>query len=229
MKLKKAIFASLAAVTIFSSGAAITASHNVETVQAAKKEGKKQKAKYQRWIKNRKKGNLVVVRPTKAFKQSIPLVNVNGTRHWTFKKGYAIPLYDPLWPSKTKLSYHKGHYYINNFKASDFKFVKYDKSYSKKWKYIKKHMDMTQWIRIKTKKSYKGFFAPYSTKKTKTIKANKFTTLEHPVLMKDGKGKYVISANSNAYDGYTYQIPYSIITKFANPNGRMFQFPESKY
>lgn len=219
MKLKKIIFASLTAVTIFSTGAAITACHSTETVQAAKREGKKQKAKYQSWVRNYKKSNIVAIRNTKPYKKHTNAFYNVSSEH--YKKGLALPLYDRIFPNKIALTYHKGHYYIRikdglntcELKASDFKYEKFDKTYNKKVNYIKRHTDPDEQVKITTNKPFYGFYG-IGAHKSKKFPAHQAKILSYPLLLKNGQGKYVLTASSNGYDGYDFQILYSSIIKF---------------
>ncbi|QQP29216.1 SLAP domain-containing protein [Lactobacillus ultunensis] len=176
-------------------------------------------AVYKGWLKNRKNGNLVALRETKAEYDG----SDDDDAPEIIRKGQAIkiPDDDDNWGTdiiNTKTGFNLeisgtiGGYVYN---LADFDFKTYDGSYKSKLKNIEKYTnDDGDAAKISFVPTASVVSLP-AEEGTQTLTAGKRVTLYNPDLLINGDSEYVVEANNSK--GYTFQVPYNQITGWKRP------------
>ena len=198
-----------------------------------KSESKALGRKYQSWLNNRKKGNLVAIRNTKV--KLTTSANIIDNVPQKMKKGQIIP----IWYGKgTELKKVKGQYYFkyNNVgmftklpswvKCSDvtFKKIPNEEQFKAIGKRIDNNCDSDSNIMITLKHDLRG--TNLDGKKGRTLKAGKAYILADPWVQVGANNKLYITAsdyNSDLADRVNdgdsvFMIPYSEVENITKPN-----------
>lgn len=228
MNLKNKLVAGIAAITLFTAGAAVISSHqgHVAVVQAAK-EGKKQKDKYQKWIKKVPTGNVAAKRTTKmTTSKNLGKASIfDNHPSKTLRKGEALGLWKEIkgkgYHHYNKLTYQKGHYYLNwvrndsngyywcKVRCADLVYKPWNmKTWHKYSRWIMKISDVANFVHFTPNKNITGY--NYQNKKH-VLRKGKAVRLQQPLLVRNLKGDYIMTFEK--YYEYGYQVPIKNMTK----------------